>query len=81
MKRSCPRWPGKFWEPVCRTFVVQIATLLILAVAANTSFADFPRVASILARDGYLPHQFSQLGDRLVFSNGMIALAAVDGRA
>ncbi len=60
-------------------YVVQIATLLILAVAANTSFADFPRVASILARDGYLPHQFSQLGDRLVFSNGMIALAAVTG--
>ncbi len=60
-------------------FIVQTATLLILAVAANTSFADFPRVASILARDGYLPHQFSQLGDRLVFSNGMIALAAVTG--
>jgi amino acid transporter len=60
-------------------YVVMIATLLILAVAANTSFADFPRVASILARDGYLPHQFSQLGDRLVFSNGMIALAMVTG--
>jgi amino acid transporter len=60
-------------------YVVQIATLLILAVAANTSFADFPRVASILARDGYLPHQFSQLGDRLVFSNGMIVLALVTG--
>ncbi len=60
-------------------YIVQIATLLILAVAANTSFADFPRVASILARDGYLPHQFSQLGDRLVFSNGMIALALVTG--
>ena len=60
-------------------YIVMIATLLILAVAANTSFADFPRVASILARDGYLPHQFSQLGDRLVFSNGMIALALVTG--
>ncbi len=59
--------------------VVQVATLLILAVAANTSFADFPRVASILARDGYLPHQLSQLGDRLVFSNGMLALAALTG--
>ncbi len=59
--------------------VIQFATLLILAVAANTSFADFPRVASILARDGYLPHQLSQLGDRLVFSNGMLALAALTG--
>ncbi len=59
--------------------VVQVATLLILAVAANTSFADFPRVASILARDGYLPHQFSQLGDRLVFSNGMVVLAGLTG--
>lgn len=59
--------------------VVQFATLLILAVAANTSFADFPRVASILARDGYLPHQLSQLGDRLVFSNGMFALAMLTG--
>ncbi|CAG0935277.1 Potassium transporter KimA [Thermoflexales bacterium] len=59
--------------------VVQIAMLLILAVAANTSFAGFPRLASILAQDGYLPHQFSRLGDRLVFSNGMIALAALTG--
>ncbi len=59
--------------------IVQTATLLILAVAANTSFADFPRVASIVARDGYLPRQFSQLGDRLVFSNGMLALAGLTG--
>jgi hypothetical protein len=56
-------------------FIVQGATLLILAVAANTSFADFPRVASVLARDRYLPHQFAHLGDRLVFSNGMVVLA------
>jgi amino acid transporter len=60
-------------------YIVMIATLLILAVAANTSFAGFPRLASILAQDGYLPHQFSQLGDRLVFSNGMIALAGLTG--
>ncbi|HSD85097.1 MAG TPA: APC family permease [Anaerolineae bacterium] len=60
-------------------FTVQIATLLILAVAANTSFAGFPRLASILAQDGYLPRQFSLLGDRLVFSNGMIMLAALTG--
>ncbi len=59
--------------------LVQAATLGILAVAANTSFADFPRVASVLARDRFLPHQFSHLGDRLVFSNGMVVLAALTG--
>jgi len=58
-------------------FLVQGATLLVLAVAANTSFADFPRVASVLARDRYLPHQFAHLGDRLVYSNGMLLLAGV----
>ncbi|HMK07886.1 MAG TPA: APC family permease [Anaerolineales bacterium] len=58
-------------------YLVQGATLLILAVAANTSFADFPRVASVLARDRYLPHQFAHLGDRLVFSNGMLVLASL----
>jgi amino acid transporter len=58
---------------------IQASTLLILLVAANTSFAGFPRLASILARDGYLPRQLSYLGDRLVFSNGMILLAALTG--
>lgn len=57
--------------------LVQFSTLLILVVAANTSFTDFPRVASILARDGFFPRQFSQLGDRLVYSNGIIFLALV----
>ena len=57
--------------------LIQISTMLILAVAANTSFADFPRVAAILARDKFLPHQFTGLGDRLVFSNGILALAAM----
>lgn len=54
---------------------VQITTLLILVVAANTSFVDFPRVTSLIARDGFLPRQLSMLGDRLVFSNGILALA------
>jgi amino acid transporter len=58
---------------------VQAGTLAILAVAANTSFAGFPRLASVLAQDRYLPHQFAHLGDRLVYSNGMIVLAAVTG--
>ena len=58
---------------------IQASTLLILLVAANTSFAGFPRLASILARDGFLPRQLSYLGDRLVFSNGIILLAALTG--
>jgi amino acid transporter len=56
---------------------VQVSVLLILLVAANTSFVDFPRVGSLLARDRYLPRQLSQLGDRLVFSNGILLLAAL----
>lgn len=59
--------------------LVQASTLLMLMVAANTSFMDFPRVASILARDGYVPRQLSFLGDRLVFSNGIIILSALAG--
>ncbi len=56
-------------------FAIQIATLLILAVAANTSFADFPRVSAILAGDRFLPRQLAGLGDRLVFANGIILLS------
>lgn len=59
--------------------VIQTSTLLILAVAANTSFAGFPRLASILAQDSYAPRQLSFLGDRLVFSNGMFLLASLAG--
>lgn len=60
-------------------YLLQAATMLILVLAANTSFADFPRLASILAKDRYMPTQFANLGDRLVFSNGIIALAGVAG--
>jgi amino acid transporter len=60
-------------------YVLQAATFSILILAANTAFADFPRVASILAHDGFLPRQLANRGDRLVFSNGIIALAAVAG--
>lgn len=59
--------------------LIQFSTLLILAVAANTSFADFPRLSAILARDGFLPRQFTGLGDRLVFTNGIIFLAIAAG--
>lgn len=56
-------------------YVVQITTALILVLAANTSFADFPRLGSLLARDRFLPRQFATRGDRLVFSNGIVILA------
>jgi amino acid transporter len=55
-------------------FLLQGATMLILVLAANTSYADFPRLASILARDGFAPTQFTHRGDRLAFSNGIIIL-------
>lgn len=55
-------------------YVVQVATMLILVLAANTAFADFPRLSSILARDRYLPRQLANLGDRLVFANGILLL-------
>jgi len=60
-------------------YVVQGTTALILILAANTSFADFPRLASLLARDRFLPRQFSTRGDKLVFSNGIIILAVFSG--
>jgi amino acid transporter len=56
-------------------YAVQAATMLILLLAANTSYADFPRLSSILARDRYLPRQFASQGDRLVFSNGILILS------
>jgi amino acid transporter len=56
--------------------LIQFSTMAILAVAANTSFAGFPRLAAILASDGYVPRQLTSLGDRLVFSNGIFLLAA-----
>jgi len=55
--------------------VFLVATLLILTLAANTSYADFPRLASLLARDNFLPHQFAFRGDRLAFSFGIMCLA------
>jgi amino acid transporter len=56
-------------------YVVQAATAAILVLAANTAFADFPRLSSLLARDRFLPRQFANRGDKLVFSNGIIILA------
>jgi len=56
-------------------YLIQAATALILVLAANTSFADFPRLSSLLARDRFVPRQFATLGERLVFSNGILVLA------
>lgn len=55
-------------------YAVQIGTMALLVLAANSAFAGFPHLASILARDGFMPHQMASFGDRLVFSNGIIIL-------
>src|SRR4051812_41819900 len=58
-------------------FFLQAFTAAILVLAANTAFNGFPVLASLLGRDGYLPHQLAHRGDRLVFSNGILLLAVV----
>jgi amino acid transporter len=63
-----------FGDGVIHVFL-QIVTCAILVLAANTAYADFPRLSSIIARDGYLPRQLANRGDRLVFSNGVLFLA------
>lgn len=55
-------------------YSIQIGTMALLVLAANSAFAGFPHLASILARDGFMPHQMATFGDRLVFSNGIIIL-------
>ena len=58
-------------------YLVQAFTFAILVLAANTSYQGFPRLAALLARDQFLPRQFVNLGDRLVYSNGILVLAAL----
>jgi amino acid transporter len=60
-------------------YAVQVFTAAILILAANTSYQDFPRLSSILAQDRYMPRQFANRGDRLVFSNGVVVLAVLAG--
>lgn len=60
-------------------YVIQYFTAAILILAANTAFADFPRLSSLMARDGYLPRPLARLGDRLVFHNGIVFLALAAG--
>jgi amino acid transporter len=59
--------------------LLQFATAAILTLAANTAYAGFPRLSSIIAQDGYLPRQLANRGDRLVYSNGIVVLAALAG--
>lgn len=60
-------------------YLVQASTMMILILAANSAFNGFPRLASILARDSYMPHQMALMGDRLVFSNGIMILGVFSG--
>ena len=60
-------------------YAVQAGTMLLLIFAANSAFNGFPHLASILARDGYMPHQMASFGDRLVFSNGVVILGLLAG--
>ena len=58
-------------------YAVQSATMLILVLAANTAYADFPRLASVVARDRFMPRQFTFRGDRLAFSTGIVTLGVL----
>lgn len=60
-------------------YLIQATTMTILILAANTSFTGFPRLASVMARDRFLPRQLTNLGDRLVFSNGTLILSTIAG--
>jgi amino acid transporter len=60
-------------------FILQFSTFAILILAANTAYADFPRLSGIIASDGFLPRQLANRGDRLVFSNGIIVLSVIAG--
>lgn len=55
-------------------YLLQFSTMIILVLAANTAYADFPRLSSFMANDDFMPHQFTDKGHRLVFSNGIIFL-------
>ena len=77
MKPFCLPWPARLLGIGPAYYLVQFATLAVLAVAANTSFAGFPRVAAILAQDKFMPRQLFNVGDRLVFHNGILLLSAL----
>jgi len=66
---------GRHWA----YYVVSLTITLVLSLAANTSFGGLPVLASLLSRDGYLPHLFALRGDRQVFANGIYALSILSG--
>ena len=68
-----------FGEGAVMFYVLQVFTALILILAANTAYQDFPRLSAILARDRFVPNQFRNRGDRLVFSNGVMVLSLLAG--
>ncbi len=70
---------ARAWPPALHFmfYVVQVSTALVLLLAANTAFAGFPQLASMMARDSYLPRQLASLGDRLAYNNGIIILALI----
>ena len=67
----------RIWGNGVLYYGIQAVTMLILVLAANTSFADFPRLSYFLARDRFIPRQFGNQGDRLVYSNGILILSGV----
>jgi amino acid transporter len=69
-------FPSSSWSGFMY-WAVQVLTLLVLVLAANTSFQGFPRLAALLAHDGFFARQFTNLGDRLVYSNGILVLAGL----
>ena len=76
-RRSCRSWATPCSGGTAVAYIVlQASTAAILVLAANTAYAAFPTMCSIIARDGYLPRQLFNRGDRLVFSNGILVLAA-----
>ena len=81
-RRCCRSWARRSSASgTVLYYVLQFSTFAILILAANTAYADFPRLSSIIARDEFLPHQFKNRGDRLVFSNGIVVLAVMAVRA
>ncbi len=74
-RRSSACWCARSPADGPILILAQVATALLLVLAANTSFADFPRLSSFLARDGFLPRQFAFRGERLAFTTGIMALA------
>jgi amino acid transporter len=75
-ERALAGRPDRLRRPGLMYYILQFSTMGILILAANTSFADFPRLSSILARDGFFPRQFALRGERLAFNSGIVALAA-----